>query len=80
MKSEKNDQLLFGKAIVRQNGEKWPPFEAEIESAENTHTKKDSKTTSELFYTENGYKKQVIVKNDTILKCCKSGHFAKATR
>ena len=45
-----------------------------------TQRKKDSKTTSELFYTENRYKKQVIVKNDTILKCCKSDHFAKATR
>ena len=80
LKSEKNGQLLFGKAIVRQNGQKWPPFETEIKSAENTTQKKDSKTTSELFYTENGYKKQVIVKTDTILKCCKSGHFAKATR
>ena len=54
-------------------------FEAEIESAKNTHTKIDYKTTSELFYTENGYKKQVIVKNDSILKSGKNGHFANAT-
>ena len=54
-------------------------FEAEIESAKNTHTQRDSKTTSELFYTENGYKKQVIVKNDTILKTGKNGHFTNAT-
>ena len=54
-------------------------FEAEIESAKNTHTKKKTKTTSELFYTQNGYKKEVIVKNDTILKSGKNGHIANAT-
>ena len=54
-------------------------FEAEIESAKNTHIHRDSKTSSELFYTENGYKKQVIVKNDTILKSGKNGHFTNAT-
>ena len=53
-------------------------FEAEIESAKNTHTKK-TKTTSELFYTQNGYKKEVIVKNNTILKSGKNGHIANAT-
>ena len=54
-------------------------FEAEIETTKNTHRQKKTKTTSELFYTENGYKKQVIVKNDTILKSGKNGHFANAT-
>ena len=54
-------------------------FEAEIESAKNTHIHRDCKTSSELFYTENGYKKQVIVKNDTILKSGKNGHFTNAT-
>ena len=43
-------------------------FEAEIESAKST-----------LFYAENGYKKQVIVKNDTILKSGKNGHLANVT-
>ena len=54
-------------------------FEAEIESAKNTHIHKETKTTSELFYTQNGYKKQVIVKNATILKSGKNGHFTNAT-
>ena len=49
MKSEKNGQLLFGKAIVRQNGQKWPPFEAEIESAENTTQKKTLKPHQSYF-------------------------------
>ena len=53
-------------------------LEAEIESVKNTHTK-ETKTTSELFYTQNGYKKEVIVKNNTILKSGKNGHIANAT-
>ena len=53
-------------------------FEAEIESAKNTHTQKRLKL-HQLFYTQNGYKKEVIVKNNMILKSGKNGHIANAT-
>ena len=78
MKSDKNGQLLFGKAIVRQNGQKWPPLRLKLKVLK-THTQKKTKTTSELFYTQNGFKKEVIVKNNTILKSGKNGNIANAT-
>ena len=63
---------------MRQNGKKWPPLRLKLKVLK-THKKK-TKTTSELFYTQNGYKKEVIVKNNTILKSGKNGHIANATQ
>ena len=43
-----------------------------------THTENDSRNTEEMFHKRNGQKTIKYVKNDTILKSGKNGHFAKA--
>ena len=56
-------------------------FEAEIERAKNTNTQKKTLKPQGrvILYRKYRCKKEVIVKNETILKSGKHGHFANAS-
>ena len=52
--------------------------EAIMKIAKKKSAKNDSSTPLRLFYAKNGSKKQLMFKNEAILKIDKNGHHAKA--